>query len=224
MASDPVILGATIEHLRSTCPPFAGRVAGAADFALGLRNYNENMLLPAAYLVPLGQDVETGGAGVNQNMTGLWQIIDKIIAVTVEFDARPDRRGQAPAMQYDEIEAALFRALLNWKPVECRTPNGQGYAFWGGRFLDLDRARVFYQWEFLLRYQITDEDGWQDTSGEDLCGIELDIYHPVPPWEMPPPDQRPPAVIVKLGGMCVTDWDDGGTVWDDGATTWDEQP
>lgn len=189
-----MILGATIAQLRAYCPPFAGRVAGAADFQQGLRNYNENMPLPAAYVLPLDQDTEGGG---NQQMTGLFQIIDKTIGIVVEL-AAVDRRGQAPAMQYDEIEAALFAALLNWAPIECRVPNRQGYSFHGGRFLDLDRARLFYQWEFLLRYQITDEDGWQpDSAAEDLLGIEIDIYT-APPFEMPPPDGRPPAAVVVI--------------------------
>jgi hypothetical protein len=188
------ILDATIGHLRAYCPPFAGRVAGAADFARGLQDYNENMALPAAYVVPLDQESEG-----NRNMTGLFQFVRKTVGVVVELDARNDRRGQDPAMTYDAIEAAIFASILNWAPVECRIPNSQGYWFSGGRFLDLDRARLFYQWEFAITYQLTEEDGWHEPDPLiDLTGIELDIYHPVPPWEMPPPDGHPPAVIVKL--------------------------
>jgi hypothetical protein len=102
-------------------------------------------------------------------------------------------------MQYDEVEAGIFAAILNWAPVECRVPGRSGYEFGGGRFLDLDRARVFYQWEFLLPYTLTDLDGWQPpaSDAEDLLGIELDIYK-APPFEMPPPDARPPAAIVVI--------------------------
>jgi hypothetical protein len=56
VAGDEVILGATIEQLRAYCPLFGGRVAGAADFQKGLRDYNENMPLPAAYVLPLDQE------------------------------------------------------------------------------------------------------------------------------------------------------------------------
>lgn len=185
-----MILGATIEQLRTYCPPFGGRVAGAADFAHGLINYNENMALPAAYVVPLDQEVESG----NKNMVGYWQIVRKTIGVIVELDAG-DRRGQKPAMQYDEIEAALFSAVLGWAPVECRVPGKSGYEFLGGRALDLDRARLFYQWELLLEYTLTDEDGWQQPAGDDLMGIQVEVYSKegAVPVE---PDDIPAAIIV----------------------------
>lgn len=209
-----MILAPTIEQLRAYCPPFGGRVAGAADFRQGLLNYNENMPLPAAYVVPLDQ--ESDG---NRDMVGLYQIVRKTVGVIVELEGG-DRRGQKPAMQYDDIEAAIFSAILNWAPVECRVPGRSGFEFLGGRLLDLDRARLFYQWEFLLPYTITDQDGWHpDSTAEDLVGIEVDIYK-APPFEMPPPDGRPPAAIVVLGTHPPTSWDDG-TAWDGGATLWD---
>jgi hypothetical protein len=196
--SDPV-LGPTIEQLRANCPPLGGNVAGAADFQKGLQNYNTNMVLPAAYVVPLDQEAETGPNGLqNQQMVGLWEIIDKTIGVIVELDATSDRRGQGPAMQYDVIEAALFAAMLNWSPVTCRVPNNQGFYFRGGRFLDLDRARLFYQWEFGLRYQITDEDGWQASTPEDLIDIELDIYKQPTELPLPPADGTPPSPVVVI--------------------------
>lgn len=189
-----MVVDATIAQLRAQCAPLAGRVAGAADFNLGLRNYNENMPLPAAYVVPLDQD-----SNGNQVMTGLVQVVEKRIGVIVEFDARPDRRGQAPVMNYDAMETAIFAAVLNWQPVVCATVNQQGYWFSGGRFLDLDRARLFYQWEFTLNWQLTDADAWNpDADAEDLLSIEVDIYS-VPPDML---DQiaagGDPAAIIKL--------------------------
>jgi hypothetical protein len=133
------VIDATIAQLRTYCPPLKGNVAGAADFRLGLQNYNATLPLPAAYVVPLDQDRE----GFAQ-MVGLYQFVRKTVGVIVELDASADRRGQDPAMSYDAIEAALFSALLNWVPGTCITQNNQGFWFSGGRFLDLDRARLFY--------------------------------------------------------------------------------
>jgi hypothetical protein len=182
-----MILDATIQQLRTYCAPLAGRVAGTADFRLGLQNYNENMALPAAYVVPLDQ--ESPGF---DSMTGLYQFVTKTLGVVVELDARTDRRGQDPAMNYDTIEAALFSTLLNWVPGTCITQNNQGFWFLGGHFLDLDRARLFYQWEFALNYILDDTDGWQPDSVP-LESIELDI------WKVPPQDMTvddPAAVVV----------------------------
>jgi len=187
------ILGPTIEQLRSRCPAFAGRVAGAADFRQGLENYNANMALPAAYVVPLDQEAER-----NSVMTGFIQLVEKTIGVVVELDARADRRGQDPAMSYETIETQLFKSLLLWAPAGCRVPNLQGYQFRGGRFLDLDRARLFYQWEFLLPWQIDNGDAFDPTEDAiPLCGVELDIFK-APPFDMPPSDGRDPAVVAVI--------------------------
>lgn len=189
------VLADTIEQLRAYCAPFAGRVAGAADFRQGLENYNANMALPSAWVVPLDQTVDPESPG---QMIGLQQTIHKTIGVVVEFDATEDRRGQDPTRSYDVIEAALFASLLLFKPGdECRQPNQQGYFFAGGRFLDLDRARLFYQWEFTLRYQINEQDAWPGDPGIPLA-IEVDIYKAPPFAPLPPADGSPPAVIIKI--------------------------
>jgi hypothetical protein len=184
-----VILEATIQHLREYCPPLAGRVAGAADFRLGLQNYNTNMVLPSGYVVPLDQ--ESPGF---KSLTGIWQNVTMVYGVIVEFDAQTDRRGQTPAMQYDTMQKALWAAMLGWVPEECRSPNQAGFWFSGGRFLDLDRARLFYQYEFAMLYQLNDEDGWQGDPGEqlDLEELWLDI-HKAPLEEHPDP-----AVVTRI--------------------------
>ena len=189
-----MILDATIQQLRAYCPPFNGNVAGAADFRLGLQNYNAALAQPAAYVVPLDQDSDGNSA-----MVGLYQFVRKIIGVVVELDARADRRGQDPSMNYETIEKALFSALLNWKPEDCITQNNQGFWFHGGRFLDLDRARLFYQWEFALNYILDDTDGWQDL-GVPLESIEVDI------WKVPPQDMSvdPPAAVIVVDTVDAT--------------------
>jgi hypothetical protein len=194
VATDQVI-GPTIQHLRTYCAPFAGNVAGAADFRQGLENYNTSMKLPAAYVVPLDQE-----APLNRDTPDYFQIVHKTIAVIVELDATSDRRGQVPIQSaYDTIEAALFSTLIKWEPASCRTPSKMGYQFAGARVLDLDRARLFYQWEFLLPWQLTDEDGWHNpTPPIDLLGIELDVYKQPTELPLPPADGTPPAPVVVI--------------------------
>lgn len=164
-------MAAFITQLRARAPIFGGRVAGAAEFYKGLRDYNTSMALPAAYVLPLGQDAER-----NDSWGGLWQIVHKGIGVAVELDAQRDRRGQDPAMQFDDIEVQINASLLNFMTGDCHQARGV-YAS-GARYLDLDRARLFYQWEFILDWQLTDADGVQPDPGdiETLRGIELDIY------------------------------------------------
>lgn len=159
-----------IQQLRAHAPVFGGRVAGAAEFYRGLKDYNTSMPLPAAYVLPLNQDAER-----NQILNGLVQIVHKGVGIAVELDAQQDRRGQAPVMSFDTIEAQVFSSCLNLHVGECRMP--QGSYFLGAHYLDLDRARLFYQWEFGMDWQIDDRDGVQpDDPGIDLISIELDGF------------------------------------------------
>ena len=183
IAPPPSIMATFIAQLRANAPVFAGRVAGAAEFQAGLRNYNTSMPLPSAYVLPLGQEAEP-----NQVWNGLIQIVHKTIGVAVELDAQTDRRGQAPAMNFEEIEAQLFASVLNLEIGECRMT--RGVSFSGARYLDLDRARLWYQWEFVIDWQITDADGVQPDAVP-IRQIEVDIFHaPVAAGD------TPPAVIV----------------------------
>ena len=149
------LLSATIEHLRRNVPALGGRIAGAADYVTALQSDNATMQLPAGYVLPLDQE-----ANGNLVMVGLEQIVTRTFGVVVEF-AVADRRGQAPAMRYDEIQEQLCRALLLWQPQAAiggpgtgRVPNHQGFYLAGGRMLDFNRARLFYQWEFALDWQL----------------------------------------------------------------------
>lgn len=172
------IVATFISQLRANAPIFGGRVAGAAEFYAGLKNYNTSLALPAAYVIPLGQD-----ADANQVWTGLIQIVHKSIGVAVELDAQQDRRGQAPTMNFEAIEAQIFASVLNLEIDECRQPRGT--SFGGARYLDLDRARLFYQWEFNIDWQITDADGVQPVS-VDINRIEVDYFKaPAEPGDFP---------------------------------------
>lgn len=184
------IMGTLIASLRANAPIFGGRVAGAAEFYAGLKNYNTSMALPAAYVLPLGQEAEP-----NKYWGGLVQIVHKTIGIAVELDAQTDRRGQAPAMNFEEIEAQLFASVLNITIDECRMVQGANYG--GARYLDLDRARLFYQWEFILDWQITDADGVQPVSVP-LEHVEVDIFHA--PGAVGVPGSIPAAVVVVPTG------------------------
>jgi hypothetical protein len=179
-----------IAQLRANAPVFQGRVAGAAEYFKGLRDYNTSLPMPAAYVLPLGYDAEP-----SRGMGGsLFQIVHTHIGVAVELNAERDRRGQDPAMQLEEIRAQIFASILNLFLPGCRASTGI-YAV-GARSLDLDRARSWWQWEFAYDDQITDLDGVQPDSVP-LAGIEVDIFGP---HGVPAPGTAPAAVVVVPTG------------------------
>jgi hypothetical protein len=180
-----VILASFISQLRANAPVFGGRVAGAAEFVRGLRDYTTSLALPAAYVLPLAQEAEP-----NESWGGLQQIVHIGVGVAVELDAQTDRRGQAPAMDLDDVRDQVFASVLNYKLDDCHVARGIAYA--GARYLDLDRARLFYQFEFNLDWQITDEDGFHPIA-DDLIGVEVNIYGP---HGVPEPGTMPAAVVM----------------------------
>jgi hypothetical protein len=62
----------------------------------------------------------------------------------------------------------------------------------GARSLDLDRARLWWQWDYGADWQITDLDGVQPDAGLALQ-VEVDIFGPD---GVPAPGTPPAAVVV----------------------------
>jgi hypothetical protein len=185
------IIAATVMQLRAHCPLLGGRVAGAANFVQGLEKYNTNMILPAAFVMPLVAESE--GFAV---MTGVIQYVTKTVAVVVEFPATPDRRGQQPAMDAEAMEVCINAAIRGWEPQACLTVGRKGYWLSGARVLDLDRARLFYQWEYGLTTQLDEADALEPASVP-LYGIELDIWK-TPPQDFPKTPGVPPPIITEI--------------------------
>lgn len=148
-------LPAVIEHLKGNVPLLGGRVAGSAQFTISMSGELRPETFPAAYVVPLGEDAEP-----NDESNALYQTVTERIGVVVEFDNTGDRRGQGVTLLYQPMRAALFRALLNWRATDPAHAL-RGFEAASGAILQIDRARVFYQWEFTLQSLVTDADGWQ---------------------------------------------------------------
>lgn len=166
-----MIIAGFIAQLRANAPVFGGRVAGAAEFVRGLRDYTTSLPLPAAYVLPLDQDVERG----NDSWGGLQQLVHIGVGVAVELDAQTDRRGQAPAMDLDGVREQVWGSVLNYRLDDCHMARGAYYR--GARGLDLDRARLWYQFEFTVDWQITDADGYPGDPGVPVASLELDGFH-----------------------------------------------
>ncbi len=164
-------LDVVILRLKALCPLFNGNVAGAAEYQQGVKD-EAWLPPPAAYVIPLDDEV-----GENLDLQGLDQFVTERIGVIVMFSnaagvAVGDRRGQTTSELFNPIQWQLYTALLNWRPNSSDENPGlvlptdpgvdhsaKGFAYAGRRFLDIDLARLFYQWDFALGVQITDADG-----------------------------------------------------------------
>lgn len=155
-------LTTVIQALRARCPSFANRVAGAAEY----KPLPESAALsvPCAFVIPLD---DNPSENKSQNVTR--QAMTESFAVIVAISNTTDERGQAAAYSTDTIRAALWAALLGWSPDEAIY---DGITYEGGSLLSLDRARLWYQFEFGAAMEVGPEDGWQETENAALPPFE----------------------------------------------------
>lgn len=142
-----------ISALRSRCPSFSGRVAGAAQY----KQLPETSALavPCAYVIPLD---DNPGESIGYNTVR--QPLTDSFAVVVALDNRADERGQAAIHTADSVRAELWAALLGWSPSD----RYDGVTYEGGALLALDRARLWYQFEFGALMELAPDDGYQATE------------------------------------------------------------
>lgn len=144
-----------IAALRTRCPIFGGRVAGAAQF--NLLPENAALEVPCAFVIPLDDN-----PGENISMNGVNQALKDSFAVVVAVNNKPDERGQSSVSNIHTIRGLLWKALLGWEPAE----EYDGIAYEGGQVMRLDRARLWYQFEFGASMQIQISDSWLRPDNE----------------------------------------------------------
>lgn len=181
-------LDAVIQQLREMVPVFGGRIGGAVDY---FRAKDQGWLdSPAAYVVPLGDEVRVEHDETPYHQTFLDRVAVIVVLTNAEAVAKGDRRGQAASRQFDPLKWALFRALLNWDPgqtIDVATGDkhqSQGMFYIAGDPLEPDMARSFYQFTFALEVQITDQDVWQP-GADPLEGIDIWIVDELMVGETP---------------------------------------
>lgn len=174
-----------IQALRERCPSFANRVGGAAQFKL--LPESAALPVPCAFVVPLDDNPED-----NKSQNQVRQALTDSFAVVVALSNVADERGQGAAHEVDDLRSELWSALLGWRPAE----EYDGIAYEGGSVISLDRARLWYQFEFSAETEISPENGWQNTElaglphfdGANFRADFIDIADPNLAW--PGPDGR----------------------------------
>lgn len=185
-------INTVIAHLRTYCPSFAGRVAGAARY----KRIDENNTLdvPAAFVIP--QDDNPDERASENDVT---QRLVESFTVVVALSNTPDERGQDSInTAHHAIRAELWAALLGWQPDGLADQSRyRGIEYQGGNLLDLDRARLWYQFDFGAEMWIMPSDGWQAIELANLphfdgANINVDVIDPIadPNLQYPGPDGR----------------------------------
>lgn len=188
-----------IDALRARCPTFAGRIAGAAQFKL--LPETAALPVPCAFVIPLDDNPQPAMA-----MNSVRQALTDSFSVIVAVSNVADEKGQVSAHSIDAMRAELWAALLGWQP----TQRYDGIVYEGGSLLNLDRARMWYQFEFGAPMELDPGDGWQEQDLETLPHfdggtIRVDAIDPSDPnmVDTPSPDGRfeSGAIFPKTGNL-----------------------
>ena len=167
MQLEPVIAA-----LKARCAAFNNRISGAAQFKL----LPETMQLtvPCAYVIPLDDAPQE-----SRSLNSIRQPMVDSFAVIVALSNTPDEKGQAATHSVDSLRTALWAALLGWRPAD----RYDGINYEGGTLLQVDRARLWYQFEFGALMEIEPGDGWQDIDLAtlphlDVVNVQIDAISP----------------------------------------------
>lgn len=193
MQLDPII-----QALRTRSATLGANVAGAAQFQ-SLKE-SVSITLPFAFVIPL--DDNPGESRANNSVR---QDLNDSFAVVVAFSNVADEKGQTGAEAIHEMRAELWSCLLGWRPSD----RYNGITYEGGQLMAMDRARIWYQYEFGAVMEIEPSDGWQETELAALphfdgATIRVDAVDPSDP------NQRNPvldgryeagAVIPRTGNL-----------------------
>lgn len=150
-----------IAALRARCPVFADRVVGAAQFKV--LTEATALDLPAAFVIPLDDQPQDDMA-----INDVRQSVRNSFGVVVAVSNVADEPGRTSTDAIWQIKRDLFAALLGWRP----TDEHNGITYEGGTLVALDRARLWWQFEFGAEMQLGPEDGWQQTELGLLPGFE----------------------------------------------------
>lgn len=179
-------LSTIIGQIKAHCSSFTNRVAGAAEF----KSLQEATALPVpcAFVIPLDDNPEASKA-----MNSVRIPMTDSFAVIVALSNTTDEKGQTATDGVHSIRAEIWAALLGFRP----STDYNGIEYQGGSLLSMDRARLWYQFEFGAEMEIGPADGWQDidlAAQPHLDRIDIKIIEPAGTAE-------PEIMIPKTGTL-----------------------
>ncbi len=184
MELDRIIL-----KLREADTSFNNRIGGAIDLATAMAmSLKEKM----AFVVPLNDTVTSNAHDVSivQTITESFGIV-----VCIPNDSSDkDKTGFKAYNNVHDIRTELFSAILGWavnSDVEGLVEYG------GGRILSMNRAQIWYEFDFNYKIRIDDDDG-VDVGTESLDDFNT-LYAQ---WKLAPSDDLP-ATHVPISAFDI---------------------
>lgn len=186
MKLSPVVL-----KLRLGNTTFGDRIAGSADLATALK---ATLIDEMAFVVQL-----SGSASANDLDNSINQLIDERFGVIVALkndNSQGDKTGLAAFDRLFTVRAEIFSSILNW-----RIPGQESVtSHVSERLLSLNRAWLWYQYEFSSSVRIGPDDGF-DTGEDNLPNFDQ-LYAE---WIISPNVNLPFPGNLPIGDTNITD-------------------
>ena len=178
----PIIL-----KLRTAETSFGNYIGGSADLANAMKY---TLQKEAAFVVQLAETATS-----NDYDNSINQVISERFAVIVGLDNGTSDKEKLGLIAYDKlynIRAELFRAILGWQIPDTESI----VSYSSGKVVIVNRAWLWYQFEFTADTRITDADG-VDNGADDLPLFDT-IYAQY---------KLSPSADLPAGGVPVTAFD-----------------
>ena len=169
-----------VAALKERCPSFGPsvamrRFAGSAEYAA--LSEAAKLELPSGYVIPMDDE-----AFDQESSNGYQQRIREVFAVVVVLDNKVDERGQTSIVTVESIKKEIWSALLGWAP----DAEHDRIEYDGGQLMNVNRAHLYYQFEFTTDTTLGEEDTYQAVENAALpafeqVGIQLDAIDPFDP-------------------------------------------
>jgi len=143
-------IGPIALKLRLANTRFENRIFGAAELALALEY---TLKKESAFVIQLNET-----ANSNSLDSGISQKITERFAVLVALDNGTSDRDKIGLTAYDTLSSVrteIFSAILGWQMTGAESLVSYG----GGRIAGINRAYLWYQFEFVVETRIDDDDG-----------------------------------------------------------------
>lgn len=144
-------------RIRAANTSFGDRVYGSAELSVAKSEAELTYPIePEAFIVQVGE------AASENDCTFINQMLEERFAIIIAIDNTVDTLGDNAHNNLDALRRELWKALLGWTPPDMTEP----ISYAGGSFNDMDRSRLYYQFDFSVKTRIGPEDGYQEEHND----------------------------------------------------------
>jgi len=143
-------IGPIVIKLRIAETVFDNKIAGVAELAAATRVTLNN---EQAFVIPLSETSTANDLdnGINQTITESFGVV---VALKTD-DFRSDKTALTATDRLHDIRAQIFKAILGWQMPDAESV----ISYNGGTLLEINKAWLWYQFEFSSDMRIDIDDG-----------------------------------------------------------------